>query len=369
MMPLRRISCETFLIALLAGLATARGQEAQPTLIQQLSADTQRLYDKVHPGIVRVQLPTPQWLEQLNEQKKLLDKWGPRLSPEVLQQLQQEQERARTEQYRVVGAVAASQPSESAATQVVTISPARNLVTPKIVLIASGLVFDTQGYVVVPLFVDSRVVGGAPLRVQMGDGQLTNARYVGSDRMTNLTVIQLENKSGIPAQITTGRPSDGSLTMVVSSDGGARLVVWTSQHPEPGLVVTPEGAVAGFGFNGHLLTVAACRPIVNQIIATGEVHRAVLGVAISEVRKEDALRQSNSALGDKPALRVLALERDSAADRGGLHTGDLILSIAGEPVGERETFAAIIASRSGKTDLRILRDSEVKILTVDLKPQ
>jgi S1-C subfamily serine protease len=157
--------------------------------------------------------------------------------------------------------------------------------------------------------------------------------------------------------------------MVMGADGGARLVIWTGQHPEPGLIVKPDGSIAGFGFNNGLLTAAACMPIAQQIIATGQVHRAVLGVWVREVPKDDALRQSTPALGTKPAIYIENVEANSAAQAGGLRTGDMILAVGGEQVGETETFAAVTATRSGKTDLQVLRDSAVLTLSVDLQPR
>jgi serine protease DegQ len=156
---------------------------------------------------------------------------------------------------------------------------------------------------------------------------------------------------------------------VMTADGAARLVVWTNQHPESGLVFTPDGSIAGFGFNDRLLTAAACKPIVDQIIATGQVRRAVLGVWVREVRKDDPLRQSTPQLGAKPAIRIDSVEPNSAAQLGGLRPGDLILAVGGESVGETETFAAVTATRSGKTDLQVLRDSDLLTLSVDLQPR
>lgn len=366
--------------AMAMGIQIAHGQS--PTVLEQLSQDTQHLYDKVHLSVVRVQLPTPQWLEQLNEQTKLLQKWRGQLNPDVVKQLQLEQEKARSAQYRNVGAVAGTQPSESPTTEAVAVpstqTPNSGIQFPGrtppsgaggLVLVATGLLVNDRGYVVVPLYVDQPSIGNNPLKVLMGDGRLTTARYVGSDKFTNITVIQLENHNGQPAALSHGRPDDGSLALMISSDGSARLTVWSSQHPDPGLIVMTDGSIAGFGFNGGILTASTCKPIVDQIIAYGSVHRAVLGVRVREIRKDDVLRQSNDSLGLKPAIRVEAVDPQSAADVGGLRSGDLILAIGDEPVGETQTFAALIATRSGKTALHVLRDSTQITLTVDMQPK
>jgi S1-C subfamily serine protease len=379
-----------FLTALLLGAVIAfpgavQAQTPPPSsqsLLEQLSNETQQMYQRVRVGIVRVQLPTPQWLEQINEQakeqKKFFHKWGTQLSPQVKEQLIREQQNAQAEAYRRLGTVAASQPTTRTSSAPAT-QPLGELQFPgrlhppedpgNLVLVATGILMDNDGHVVVPLYVEREVVGKISLRVLMGDGKLTTAKFVGSDRKTNLTVLQLENRTGQPVALARSRPDDGVLTLVIASDGGARLVVWTNLHPEPGLIVMPDGSVAGFGFNGQFLGAAASKPIVDQIIATGEVHRAVLGVKVREIRKDDVLRQHVPALGNRSAIRVEEVDGDSAAARGGLRVGDLILTVAGQPVGDAPTFAAVIATRDGQTALQVLRGSDQLELTVDLQPK
>ncbi len=386
---MRRIGSGHFLAAaaaLAAGLVSSTSLFAQtpqqPTLLQQLSEDTQRVYENTRGSLIRVQLPTPQWLEQINEREKFLRKWGTQLNPEVLQQLQKEQETARAEEYRQVAAASSTQPAVSttqmSAPSTTQSSETNGLQFPlghsmpedpgNLVLVVTGLMYDNDGHAVVPLYVERKLIGNVPLRVLMGNGEVTSAKFVGSDRHTHLTVLQLENHNGPPATLSPRRPEDGVLTLVVAPEGGSRLVVWTNAHPEQGLVLMADGSVGGFGFEGGFLGAAECKPIVDQIIATGEVHRAVLGVMVREVHKDDVLRQSLPALGSRPAIRVLRVDANSAAQRGGLRAGDLILAIADQPVGDAPTFAAVIATRRGKTDLQVLRGDAVQTFNVDLQP-
>jgi len=389
----RAVGCSVLTTAIAAtGLIALSRASAQstpsalnaPSLLQQLSQDTQRVYERVRVSLIRVQLPTPQWLDRVNQQEKLLRDWGGQLTPDVRDLIRREQERMHTEATRRINMeMSATQPTAPPTTQAVAAAPDdRNGVggagavqfpraepPAKLILVATGLLVDNDGHAVVPVFVDRAAVGAAPLRVLMGDGSITSAKFVGSDAKTKLTVLQLDNHGGQPAVISPRRPDDGALALVVAPEGGARLVVWTNTHPEPGLVVMPDASVAGFSFNGTFLGAAACKPIVDQIIATGTVRRAVLGVQVREVGKDDAMRQQLAALGSQPALRVEEVVAGSAAQRGGMRVGDLILAIAGEAVGDAPTFAAVIASRSGTTELRVLRASEVVNLNVDIQPQ
>ena len=62
-------------------------------------------------------------------------------------------------------------------------------------------------------------------------------------------------------------------------------------------------------------------------------------------------------------------QRISAAARGGVKVNDLVLAVAGQPVGDAPTFAAVIATGSGDTTLKILRGTQMLQLTVNLQPK
>jgi S1-C subfamily serine protease len=361
----------------LSPMHAARAQE--PSLLQQLSNDTQHVYEQVRGGMVRIALPTPQWLEQVNEQEKLLRKWGNQLNPDALNALRHEQQRMMDEHFRQIGAVVpatqSSTPSPSTQASVAPTTTPGVMFPPRpadpgnLVLVATGLLIDNDGHVAIPMYVDRQVIGTAPLRVAMGDGQVTTATFIGSDAKTRLTVLQLQNHAGKPVTLAPHRPDDGTLTLAVDRLGSARLVVWTNDRPEPGVIVLPDGSVAGFGLNGRFLAANDAKPILDQIIATGSVRRAVLGVGVQEVGKDAPIRQQIPALGEKAAFFVQAVDPNSAAQRGGMQVGDLITAIAGQPVGDAPTFAAVIAMRSGKTTFTVIRNGESLDLSIDLQPQ
>ena len=298
-----------------------------PTLLEQLSAQTQQVYEQVRVGIVRVEVPTPPWLQQINAQQRLLDAT------------------------RQQAGLAAENPNK------------------QLVLFVVGLVVDGDGHVMLPMYVDQQIVGDALMNVRLMDGTIVKAKLIGSDKPTNMSVVQLQDHVGKPVKLAHQRPLDGSLTVVISADGGARLSVWNDGHPDAGLIVLPDSSIAGFGSNGQFLPVTRIEPVVDQIIAIGHVRRAVLGVGVHAISKDDPLRQETPQLADRPALLIVTVDADKAADRAGLRAGDLILSIGGQNVGDSLTLAAAIANRSGKTDLQVLRGADVVTLSVDLQPK
>ena len=336
----------------------------QPTILQQLSDETQRLYVQSRHSMVLVRLPSPQWLEQFNDRQAFLRKWGSVMDPanrEALEKIMEEQDNLP----RGPTTASATAPALSATPQ--PLNRIGQPAPPNIALYAVGLRVDDQGYAVFPVFVDRKYIGDSILPAVTGDGEVTTARFVGSDAMTNLTVLQLTSRRGTPAPLGHRRPEDGALTLAITSNGEAKLVVWTHQHPEPGFSVLADGSVAGFGFGGHFLGASTAKPIVDQLIATGEVHRALLGVVTQEVGNDDPIRRLQPELGSSPAIRIIAVQDGSPAARGGIAGGDLILTIGDEAVGDPPTFAAVIATRRGETSLRVLRGSKVIELTVNLQ--
>jgi hypothetical protein len=327
--------------------------------------------------MVRVQLPTPQWLDQYNQRQMLLQKWGAQLNPEVREKILEEQERAfnalhhaatnpATQSSDMLGSPPATQPAKGEL-QVTDALPHPGDVG--ISLFAIGLLVDGQGHAVFPVYVDRKYLGDTPLPAVTGEGQVTTATFVGSDPKTHLTVLQLADHSGTPAALGHRKPEDGTLTLVIAIDGGARMVVWNNQHFETGFAILPDGAVAGFGFDHGFLGAATAKPIVDQLIATGEVHRAILGVVTQEVDRDDGLRRQRPELGTSPAIRIVAVQKGSAAEHGGIQPEDLILAIGDQTVGDAPTFAAVIATRTGNTVLKVLRGNKTLELTVNLQPK
>ena len=182
--------------------------------------------------MVRVQLPLPQWLDEINQRQQFLEKWGPKLDQVVRQKLIEEQGRA----LAALRHAATTKPTTR--TVATSISTAQTATTRPasagLALFAVGLLVDDHGHAVFPVFVDRKFIGQETLPALTGDGHQTTAHFVGSDAKTNLTVLQLEDHSGVPAPLGHRPPEEGSLTLVISSDGGAHLVVWTNQHPETG---------------------------------------------------------------------------------------------------------------------------------------
>jgi len=358
--------------------------EAPTPLLQQLSKETEALYGQTRAGLVRVYLPPPKWALNLMGQDFTMKRWDLTLDESMSQKLRDDVEKSAGQKYIGATIKPSTQPStQPAAARSFRLVPRGDgtfdLVTEngedRAVMDVSprsiGVVVDSAGHVLLPYYIEREAVGDQPLTVACGDGTVCGAQFVGSDRQTSLTILKLEHApKSEPMPLTGRRPADGALAMFLNISGETgRLVVWTGSQQDSGIVISVEGGVAGFLRQGQFLDAARCRPVVDQLIASGSISRPVLGVFLREVLPADPVRRETPALGTRPAVMVMTVLPGSAAERAGLRAGDLILSLAGNEVGDPPSFAAAMTSLRGPTAVQILRDSQPVELSVDLQPR
>lgn len=374
----------------------------QPGSLQQISQETQQIYQQVRVGIVRLRLPTPRWMVQLAEQQNPLRKWNDRLHPEVRRRLEEEQAhpghgphyspvitpstqpatglQPQNRAWRVVvpgggHVVVVETTTADGRDRLVVVSPPAafgNISEASGDTFAAnniGLLLDSQGHVLVPLYIEKEAFSDRSAPAMLGDGTMTAAHFVSSDRPTNLTLMQLDRPAGVPVHLAGQRPQEGSLVLMLTpSVIQTRLAIWTGGLQDYGVVVGLDGLVTGFTRFGQFMDGSDCRLVVDQMIQYGRVQRAVLGVVISTVRRDDPARQQNSVLNNKPAIRIEQVTGGSTADAAGFHKGDFILSLGGRAVGDTPTFAAAIAAHRGMTEFQVLRGEELLKIAVDLQP-
>jgi len=374
------------LLWLAAPLRADPGPTTRP-LLEELNRQTRELYRQVQGGVFRVQLPPPRWAS--GYAMAPLDRWGKKLDPEVRRKLIEEERLP-----PAPGTGAATQPAVSDAVSLAPHAtyivvrqdraddePRRDpLLGGKLELDAKpdpsfspntiGLLMDDEGDVLVPAYVEREAVGEQLVRMAGSDGSRINARFVGSDRQTGLTLLRAEKSAGKPVRLAEGRPAAGSLVLCLSPrDGSGRLGLWTDGGGESGVIVATDGQVAGVARYGQFLSGSACKLIARQLMEYGAVRRATLGVLITEIRADDPLRRQQPLLGRRTAMRIDQVIKDSAADKAGLKPGDLLLAVAGDAVTDIPSFAAAIAARSGPTELQVLRGEQVLAVEVDLRQQ
>jgi serine protease Do len=267
--------------------------------------------------------------------------------------------------------------------------------------LGSGVIVTADGYVLT----NHHVIDGAEqIRVEMADNRVFDAKVVGTDPPSDLAVLKID-ASGLPVLVpgdsdrvrvgdvvmALGNPlgvgqtvtagiisakgratglSDGSFEDFLQTDapinrgnsGGAlvntngELIGINSQ------IVSPSGGNIGIGF---AIPSNMARNVMDQLISTGDVRRGQLGVTIQPVTSDIA-----SSLGLKESRGVLvnSVTPGGPAERAGIHRGDVILAINGEPVHDTNSLRNRVASTKpgSEVTLTILRDGSEQQVRVTL---
>ena len=321
------------------------------------------MFRQTAPSVVRMELP----LGAEASGDDHLNKWFGRLSPEVLRRLQDVQQGGTNEVLVREDIVPSTLPSD----QTQSDQAPREIVVQLRPFVPNcvGVVIDDDRHVLVPMYVDpERFSAGAT--ALLSDGSFSQATFIGSDERTQMTVLKLQSGDVRTATLGSEELSPGTLLMVLSLNPAFnRLAVWQGWQPDPAAIVNLDGSIAGFAGDAGFVPAGKCLPVAQELINYGHVRRAYLGVGVRQVLPDDPERQANAALGEAPALRIVAVVAGSAAEKAGLHPGDLILGLAGQGVGDVAAFAATIASREGATPILILRDGHPMSVSAELEVQ
>lgn len=142
-----------------------------------------------------------------------------------------------------------------------------------------------------------------------------------------------------------------------------------------GEVIGINSATSGDGYNiSFAIPVAAVRGMLDQLLSTGEAHRAFLGVtSISitpDVAKSYDLPVVAGAYLYYSSGRYIssAISKDSPAMKAGLQDKDIITAVNGQKIGESGSLSTLIGEyKPGDTvQLTIIRAGSEKSITVTL---
>jgi S1-C subfamily serine protease len=223
----------------------------------------------------------------------------------------------------------------------------------------SGFVFTSDGY----LFTNYHVVKQADrLMVSLENENEIEAELAGADPDTDLALLKVFHhghrfaRLGDANELATGQivlaignplGYDHTVTMGVVSALGRSLrtqsgnlvdqVIQTDAALNPGNsggpLINLDGEVVGVntavlqGAQGLSFSVAinSAKEIADQLIRTGRVFRAYLGLALQVIELVPRLR-NHYQLPNKHALFVVSLDPDSPASRSQIQPGDILVS-------------------------------------------
>jgi S1-C subfamily serine protease len=134
-----------------------------------------------------------------------------------------------------------------------------------------------------------------------------------------------------------------------------------------GPLVSSHGEVVGIntaiimGAQGICFAIAAntAKFVLGELVRHGRVRRGYIGISAAQTRLPRRLRHEAAVTQDS-AVVVASIETASPADRAGLVTGDVLLSLDGQAVtGADDLIRILTADKIGrKVEIELLREGE-----------
>ncbi|HEX9293101.1 MAG TPA: Do family serine endopeptidase [Gemmatimonadales bacterium] len=236
----------------------------------------------------------------------------------------------------------------------------------------SGFIVSQDGYILT----NNHVVQGADrVTVRLLDNREFTARTIGTDPLTDVAVIKIP-ATGLTTVhlgdadstrigewvLAIGNPLGEAFTFTVTAgivSAKGRLLaglnssryaiqdfIQTDAAINPGnsggplvnvrgeviginaAIASPTGYYDGYGF---AIPINLARTVMTQLIATGHVERAVIGVSIRPITPEDAEDvKLNEIRG--VVVNEFTPPDDSPAKRAGIQEGDVITAVDGQPI-------------------------------------
>jgi serine protease Do len=267
--------------------------------------------------------------------------------------------------------------------------------------LGSGVIVSPEGYILT----NNHVVDGATdVQVTLSDKREFKARIVGTDPKTDIAVLKIDAKDLAPITIgdsskvevgdvalAIGDPFGVGQTVtkgIISATGRGGLgiedyedFIQTDAPINPGnsggALINDRGELVGINTAiishgsggsqgiGFAIPSDLARNVMDQILKTGHVTRAYLGIYPQDVTPAMA-----RAFGEKQMEGIVIgdVSPDSPAKAAGLQRGDIILDVNGKPVNDSNQLRMSISMMPPGAEVKInyLRDGNEHIANVKL---
>src|SRR5437868_533809 len=270
----------------------------------------------------------------------------------------------------------------------------------------SGFIVSPDGYILT----NNHVVAGADkVTVKLYDKREFTAKVVGTDPNTDVAVIKIDARN-LPAVqygnsdsarvgewvLAIGNPLEFNFTVtagIVSAKGRVLYGLQQSRYSiqdfiqtdaaiNPGnsggplvnirgqviginaAIASETGYYAGYGF---AIPINLARTVMDQLVKTGHVERAVMGIGILDADENDA-----AAVGLKRITGVVVKsysDDDTPAKKAGIQLGDVIVALDGQPIDNTPQLQQKVAFKNPgeSVEITVLRQGgERKTITVRL---
>ncbi|HET8634163.1 MAG TPA: trypsin-like peptidase domain-containing protein [Gemmatimonadales bacterium] len=273
----------------------------------------------------------------------------------------------------------------------------------------SGFIVSADGYILT----NNHVVAGADkVTVRLQDEREFVAKVVGTDPNTDIAVLKIDADNLKPIALgnsdnervgewvlAIGNPLGNQLTFTVTSgiisakgrslqglktsnlsisdfiqtdaainpgnSGGPLVNVQGEAIGINSAIASETGFYSGYGF---AIPINLVKQVMDQLIETGKVHRAAIGVTIQDASRLDA---QYVGLDQIRGVTIQSItDPDSPAGKAGLRPGDVILSVDGRPMYRTGQLQQEIGFRKPGDDVKIevaRKGGARKVVTVKLQ--
>ncbi len=265
----------------------------------------------------------------------------------------------------------------------------------------SGVIIDAGGLIVTN---DHVIAAGTQYEVVLSDGRTAySATLVGTDPLTDLAVLEIEadglkpivfgetsalrvGDSAVAVGSPLGLEGGPSLTVGVLSAFGRQVQVSNddvlygmlqtdapiTQGSSGGALVDARGRLIGIttavGVSdvgvegiGFATPIELVERVIDELISTGEIHHAFLGI-FGGTSFADAADGASVAVG----VQVSSVEPDTGAEAGGLQAGDLITALDGLPVTTMDDLVVALRYMMAGDDITLTVTGESGARTLDI---
>ena len=268
--------------------------------------------------------------------------------------------------------------------------------------LGSGVIVDAErGYILTNNHV---IDGSTDISVTLHDGRSFSAEVIGTDPDTDLAMIRIEadtlqalrladsnelrvgdfvvavgNPFGLGQTVTSGIVSalgrtgfrglefqnfiqtDASINP--GNSGGALINLRGELIGINSAIFTPSGGNVGIGF---AIPSSMARYVMEQLAQFGEVRRGTLGLFVQDLTDELAGALGVEVRGGAVVAEVVA---DSAASRGGIEPGDVIVAISELAVTSAQDFHNVEGQLpiGKRAEVEFIRDKRPQGVSIDVE--
>ncbi len=267
--------------------------------------------------------------------------------------------------------------------------------------VGSGFIISKEGYIVTNYHV---VRGAKKITITLLNGDTYEAQYIGGDEELDIAVIKISPKKDLPViefgdsdklqvgewVIAIGNPLgfQHTVTVGVVSAVGRKIpkpdgsgyytnLIQTDAAINPGNSGGPLLNIYGqvIGINtaiinpsqamniGFAIPINTAKRFINQIIATGKVEKAYLGVYVQTVTESLA---KSLGLKVNKGVYVAQVEKGSPAEKAGIKDGDVITKLNGNYVELAEELTSLIRNYTPGAKVKVTLNRAGKEITVEV---